>query len=403
MKIKNLSAIFWPGLLALICTASASAQLSTTLGDNFSLPLDNNLNGLDSAVAPGIVYEVAPGALNLMTPDEHLLPYDAIGASIVATPLNPSVTQLFVVSRIPFQLDNSVRDSTMLTGQLPRLPIDIVETLRRRTGNTEFGSLSPKLPASTFSSALPSRNALPSLSPVGMTPPGGSSILSRTVYPQSSWRAGSGNSANVAAELDINSAQIQSTQPSGQVSDSNSSGASHLLDQERSNRSAMYANGSPLSENRRQAYPSGSQLSQQPSDNSRSPLESVAVMGTDSAGLSENPLESFGQKSLLNPDITLAAQRRSSTKKTRTSLNTRAESSSWQSPSPFAARTQSDPLRSRRTPSGSIMAMREADVTRADARRMKQSSIGQQANKSRWHNPILQQMEGESAATGGIR
>lgn len=399
MKVKILSAIFWPALLAMIGTVSASAQFSTSLGDNLSLPLDNNLNGLDSAVAPGIVYEVAPGAMNLMTPDERLLPYDAIGASIVATPLNPSVTQLFVVSRVPFQLDGSVRDSTMLTGQFPRLPIDIVETLTRKAKNVEFGSLSPTMPASTFST-LPYRNALPSPSPLGMTPSGGPSILSRTAYPQSSWRAGSGNGIIAAPELDINPSRTQSTESSGTVSDSNSSSASLLLNKKRGDRSKMYVTGSVLSENRREADPSGSQLSQQPNDDNRSPLESKAVvMGTDSGAVTENPLESFGQKSRLNPDITLAARRRNSTRKNQPSLNTRAESSSWQTPSPFAAGTQ---LRQGR-PSGSITAMREADVLHADVRRMKQSSNGLQANKSRWHNPILQQMESESAATSGIR
>src|ERR1700758_5129408 len=130
MKLKHTklaSTVCFPAL-AMVYSAIACAQLSTSL----SQPLDTNLNGLDSTVAPTPSTQIESGANNLMTLDEHILPYDAIGASIVATPLDPSTTQYFAISRMPFQVDSTVKDVTIITGQHPRSAINLVDVISRR-------------------------------------------------------------------------------------------------------------------------------------------------------------------------------------------------------------------------------------------------------------------------------
>jgi len=387
---RKLSALLWLGCFAMICSAFASAQISSSVGDSLALPLDNDLNGLDSAVAPAPLTEIAPGATSLMTPDEHQLPFDAIGASIVATPLNPSVTQLFVVSRVPFQLDSAVKDSTILTGQHTKLPIEILENAPRKTGNMDLMSVLPKLPASSFGRplpSLPSPTASPSLVPPDKTASGTNVVLLQPVYPQSSWRAGSGNTA---AELEVNPPQTGSMPLSDHALNSDGKNNSLLLDKKQKKHS--------------EAYASSTQLTEQPRDYSRSPLDAVTATGLDSATVTPGPFESLDQTSFLNPDITLATLHQNSTKGTRASFNTQTQSAFSRQTQSSLARKQSDLPASRRDSlSVSTTSTRKSGITRANARLMKESSTEQQVKRPKWHNPILQQMDDEAAISNRNR
>ncbi|QNI33814.1 hypothetical protein H7849_07825 [Alloacidobacterium dinghuense] len=382
---RKLSTALCVALLAIACTRLASAQLSTSVGDSLTLPLDYNLDGLNSAVAPTTSSAIEPGATNLMTPDEHQLPFDAIGASIVATPLNPSVTQLFTVSRVPFQLDSSIKDSTLLTGQHPRMPIEIVESVTRKTNGMGFSSDSLKTAASSFGRSLPTLTL--SLSPLSGTQPGATGVPSPIIYPQSSWRAGAGGVSSVLAS---NPAQIvgHTRQPSSLSENSDVSGATIHRDTTQENASV---NTSSL-------------LSTAPSvdtriNTSRSPLETVTSLNPDSSSKLADPFGSFGEKSFLNPDITLSTLHRNSTKGTRTSGNARsAFASSTQTRSQFSTLGQSEFARSRSGINGTNLSTRESAITGAESRRM-QSFSEQQAKRPKWHNPILQQME-DAKSTG---
>ena len=165
-------------MLGMLCTIFAGAQISGSL----SQPLDSNL----SAVAPTTSTEIEPGANSLLTPDEHVLPYDSIGASLNATLLSADVTQYNTLSRMPFQIDNSIRDATLATGLHTQTPINVVELIGRsavRTGSSSSLQTSSSLvnPFSTSAaSSLEGKSALL-----------GSGLKSGVNTAASTWRIGS--------------------------------------------------------------------------------------------------------------------------------------------------------------------------------------------------------------------
>ncbi len=170
-------------MLGMLCTIFAGAQVSGTL----SQPLDSNL--FDSK-APAPSATVEPGANSLMSTDEHVLPYDSIGASLSATPISADITQYNALSRIPFQVDNSIRDATLATGLHTQIPVNVVELIGRsaaRTGSSSSLQTSTSLvnPFSTSAaSSLEGKSALI-----------GSGLKLGANAPVSSWRIGSMGSA----------------------------------------------------------------------------------------------------------------------------------------------------------------------------------------------------------------
>ncbi len=60
---------------------------------------------------------------------ERQLPYDALGASIVTTTMDPTVNQFSTITRTAYQLDGTVRDATQITGLHPHLPTTIIMQL----------------------------------------------------------------------------------------------------------------------------------------------------------------------------------------------------------------------------------------------------------------------------------
>jgi hypothetical protein len=326
-------------VMAFGCIISAAIVCAQQI----SGPLSQNLDqGLNSNVAPAPSTEIEPGANNLLTPDEHMMPYDATGASIVATPLNPSTPQL-LVSRPPSQLDGTVRDVTWLTGQHPQTSINIMEVISKRFKEVGL-SPSPQPAVSSFNGSA--RACLGS--PLEGTPTEASRTLPSE--PESS----------------------QTIQSDGQASTSDKSAAAHVM-KERTH------HGDKNEE--RGGFRSSS--AQPPRDFSKSPLEAFASEGQGSVDPAPSPFERFDQKTFLNPDITsTSSSRNPSTRGARTSLKARTQSE-------LSTRSRSDLSELRRT---AEMA-KDRGVSRAELRLLKQSSSSEQTKRPTWHNPILQQME----------
>jgi hypothetical protein len=364
-------------ILGMLCTIFAGAQISTSL----SQPLDSNL----SSVAPTTSTEIEPGANSLLTPDEHVLPYDSIGATLNATQLSADVTQYNTLSRTPFQIDNSVRDAIMLTGQHAQVPLNVVDLLGRsaaRTGSssslqTSSSRINPF--ATSSGSSLEGKPALI-----------GSDLKFGVNIPASSWRIGS-----MGSTLAIDPLPPPPTPPAPLklVGEENSQGQEKTTGQSGSGSRSGNASGSRYnsrSGNRSSSgsdQDAGSSPSDQDQDYGRSPLETVTSSPGGFEGETQNsssPFKQLGQESFLNPDITSASPR------------PRTSSSSYQSSS-YQSSLRSSYLSSRKSLlSGHSLnseSVTNPSISPDEARLMRHNLGEQRSKRKKWHNPILQQME----------
>jgi len=351
-KLLSVACLF---VFAAFNSALGNAQLSTSVGGSVSEPLDTNLNGLSSTVAPIPSSTIEPGANSLLTPDERVLPYDAIGASIIATPLSPAVTQSYVVSRVPFQVDNSLRDASIVTGLHPAQPVNIVDIIARKSQGSGFSSAPQSL-------SLSNVGTLSTQSLRSMLGKSASELNSTSINQQSFWRVGS--ALPVASTLN----------PTDQPPQTSIQQSEKVLNRDKKPGDQAESTFGP-------------QPVEHVQDSSRSPLEKTPVDNQDTVDLSAGPFDNLEKKSFLSPDITATpSQYRGSRKTGMTS---------------FSDRTQSEPFMRRQAELSELRTMRQMKdqkTTGTDSRSKKQiPSIGQ-ARKPRWHNPILQQMENEASS-----
>lgn len=357
-------------MLGMLCTIFAGAQVSGTL----SQPLDSNL----SAAAATTSSVIEPGANSLVTPEEHVLPYDSIGASLSATPLSADVTQYNTLSRMPFQIDNSIRDATMATGLHTQVPFNVVELIGRsaaRTGSSSSLQTSSAL-VNPFSTSSASSHE-------GKSALMGSNLKFSVNTPTSSWRIGSMGSALAIDPLPppptppaplklVGEETPQGNEKTGQSKSGNVSGSRY---------SGRSGNRSGSGSNQ----DAGSSPADQDQDYSRSPLETVesspAAGGTQS---NSSPFKQLGQESFLNPDITSASPR------SGTSF------SSYQSSS-YQSSLRSSSMNSRKSMlSGHSLNSENGTnppISPDEARLMRHNLSEQRSKRKKWHNPILQQME----------
>lgn len=351
--------------LALMCTAIAGAQLSTSTGGSLSNPLDTNLGGPDSGAATTLSGAIEPGANNLMTPEDRVLPYDAIGASIEATTMSPSATQFYplMFSRIPYQVDSTLKDATFLTGQRIAIPANIVDIITRKPDKLGLSA-----PATSFGPT----SALSSALLQGKGPQGMGADLSATFAQQSRWKAGGSTAAQQAINAPASStwpAQQQSAQPSdmGTISLKGWSKGNDLLLKKKDNGQGVGPN-------------TGSSTPDKTQDYSRSPLEAPPAYGDQpSITVADSPFENLGTYSFLNPDITRASPRRSLSRREK-----------------MSSREKEKMLAASRTGQGFSMRVKSREMSPDETRLKKLSSGGETLAKPKWHNPILQQMETEA-------
>jgi hypothetical protein len=334
-----------------------------------------------------------------MTPDEHVLPYDSIGASLNATPLSADVTQYNTLSRMPFQVDNSVRDVTLATGLHPQVPLNVVDLLGRsaaRTGSSSSLQTSSSLVNPFSTSSASSLEGKPALT--------GSDLKFGVNTPASSWRIGS-----MGSTLAINPLPPPPTPPAPlklvgeenpQGNDKTTTGQSGSGNASGSRYSSRPANASGNRYSSRSGNRSGSGSGQdagsssadQEQDYSRSPLETVTSSSGGFEGETQNstsPFKQLGQESFLNPDITSASPR------------PRTSSSSYQSQSSsYQSSLRSSYMNSRKSLlSGHSLNSENLEngtnppISPDEARLMKHSLSEQRSKRKKWHNPILQQME----------
>lgn len=332
-------------LSAILFTMLASTQLSSQVGGPVSAPLDTDLNGLNSNVAPIPSSTIEPGANSLLTPDEHVLPYDAIGASIVATPLNP-VTLSNALSRVPFQVDSSLRDASIITGLHPAPTGGIVDIITRKSAKSGASSLRQ---SSRLNFSASTQSSLASLH-------GNSSgFNSSSTSQQSFWRVGA------------SSPVVQASQQSGTAS----SDINELSLQNKNRVSQAGYNSAPRGKKER--------------DYSTSPLEKVATADQGSTDTSASPFGGLDQKSFLDPDITSPVYpHKASTRRAATLFTGRSQSGS------FTRRSYGFPDR------GTKLGMRDRGTSNKMSGLTNLSPGTRQAGKPKWHNPILQQMEAEA-------
>jgi hypothetical protein len=335
-----------------LCAVSAGAQLAGSVGGSLSPSLDTNLNGLDSSVAPTPSGTIEPGASNLMTPEERVLPYDPTGASIMATPMSPWPLQFYQSSRIPYQVDNSLKDVTIVTGLRSALPLNISDIIARKSEKLQSSSLS------SGSTSIPG---------VGVSSqrvqPAAAGSLTGTIAQQSFWRAGA--AATVTA---INPVQPFSEPVQTSVLPSNSATDNKASIRKKSKTPLDEMTGLPGS------------ASAVPPDYSRSPLETSYEDQSD-ATVAAGPFRSLDQSSFLNTEINAHSLRRSP-------LSTKQKTASL-----FGDQTQST-AQARITDT-----MHDQNMNTAQSRLAKHSIRTEQIKRPKWHNPILQQME-SSAVSG---
>ncbi len=335
----------------------ASAQLSSSVGGSLSDPLDINIYGPDSSVAPTTSSTIEPGANSLLTPDEHVLPYDAIGASIIATPLSPAVTQSYAVSRVPFQVDNALRDASIITGLHTAQPSNVVDIIARKAGKQGASSLPQSSWSTGGTSSLSSIASLRGKSTLGLN---GSSITQ-----QSSWKAGGASAALIINPPD----QVLQTgqQPGNALKDTN---GPNLQNKNQNDQSEH--NSGPQPEKAR--------------DYSRSPLEKLAADDQDPIiDTSASPFGSLDKKSFLDPDIT--------------SISSPHKAPTGGAATSFTGRTQSGSLMQKSSgllDRGAKPRTRDRGISNTMSRSTKLSPDTGHAEKPKWHNPILQQMEAEA-------
>jgi hypothetical protein len=349
-------------MLGMLCTLFAGAQVSGSL----SQPLDSNL----SAVAPTPSSTIEPGANSLMTPDEHVLPYDSIGASLSATTISADITQYNALSRVPFQVDNSIRDATLATGQHTQIFTNVVELIGRNAART--GSSSASLQSSSSLINPFSTRAASSLE--GKSALIGSGLKVGANAPVSSWRIGS-----LGSSLAIDPLPPPPTPPAPLklVGEETSQEKGKTTGKSGSGKGAGSGSGKDA----------GSSQADQDQDYSRSPLEAVT---SSSGGLQEgtqnssSPFKQLDQESFLNPDITSASPR------------SRTSSSSYQSSS-YQSSLRSSSMNSRKSMlSGHSLNSGNGTnppISPDEARLLRHNLSEQRSKRKKWHNPILQQME----------
>jgi hypothetical protein len=358
----------------MLCATLAMAQLDTSL----SQPLDSDLGGLDSSVAPIPSDSIEPGANNLQTPDEHVLPYDAIGASVIATPMSPAVTQYDTTTRMPFQLDTSIRDASIITGLHTQTPVNEVEVITRiqsRLGSssalqTSTSQLNP-FSTSTASSSQ-GKPALNSLDPT-----------SGIAAPSSSWRTGILGSQMA---IDPMPPPAEPPPPLKLVGEDTSKKLQDALlpgNKETGKAGSSDSNDSRDSSN-------ASQDTNQVQDSSRSPLEAVDASSGSSQEAATNrasPFRPMDQGNFLNPDITLATARSAAASPYQSSAQSNFANSRT---NPISGRT----LRSDKASTNNV----DASLTRDEKRLLKHNMTDQPKRTKKWHNPLLQQMEDNANA-----
>ena len=345
LKKTSRSQILGLVMFAALCASFAKAQLSTSV----SQPLDSNLYGQNVNVAPTPSSEIEPGANDLLTPEERQLPYDALGASIIATALDPTVIQYYGLSRTPYQVDNSVRDSTQLTGQRQRSPINVVEVISQRTSGLES---STQLQASSYQGA----SSLSSATGFGNKMfPLASGLMGQGAVLTSSWKAGS-SSSQPPAHLFLSSAENAVSSSTPAVNAMQKPG--RLLHRQSGSNTAK------------------SQIQTQRRDYSKSPLEASEASDYENqaiADTSASPFRDLGQTSFLNPDITQPALHPRNSREERTSFSTLQNTGSlgrFNNPAPGA--------------------------TDIEGRLLRQRGESRKTRKPKWHNPILELMENGS-------
>lgn len=345
----------------LICVATLAISSITVMRAQLSAPLspslDSNLNGLGSDVAPIPSSELAPGANNLLTPDEHQLPYDAIGANVTATMMDPTVIQYYSLSRTPSQIDNSIRDSSYFTGQTPRTPLNLVDFLGRRT----IGFLSS--PQSSAATNL-NTGSIASSAGVGITDSfrmrmnntqmqGGILRLAPSMQ---------GSAANATALTTPYSTQSPSLIAPAMPVASNTSQAT----------TGSKKNSEKRARNSQELHSSSQD---HPLDESRSPLEATDTSLSDYGSAADvSPFPDLNQMSFLNPDIMLTAQHTRSFRKD--SKKARVAGKAQRTNNPLD-RLNRFSIEDRTVSSTTPILDRQQD----------------QGKKPKWHNPILQQME----------
>ncbi|HYK34995.1 hypothetical protein [Alloacidobacterium sp.] len=341
-------------------------------GQELSTPLSPSLSsGLNSNVAPTTSQEIEPGANNLLTPEERVLPYDAIGASIVATSMSPSITQfyLLLLSRSPYQIDSTLKDATFLTGIPQVIAANITDVITRKP--QKVGQTIPTLSfgvASALSTALQ-----------GKLTPGASGDLSKATAPQSYWRAG-GSMAALAAINSLQAPTETTQQQPGQSSDLSQttikdSIKSNGLVLKKKDKDAVHGVGSNVQ----------AQSTDKTADYSRSPLEAPAYGDQGLTTVADSPFEGLDQRSFLNPDVTLASPLRF--------LSTRREKIPSREKMLAASQSgQEFSIRSRTGRQSTNRSMKDREMS-PDQSRLTKLSPGREAAKPKWHNPILQQWE----------
>ncbi|HSY73348.1 MAG TPA: hypothetical protein VK798_13930 [Alloacidobacterium sp.] len=371
-------------VLGILCTTFAGAQLTTSL----SGPLDSNLSGLDSNVSPIPTNEIVPGANNVGTPDEHILPYDAIGASLAATPLSPVITQYNAISRVPFQVDVSLRDSTILTGLHLQVPTNVVEVIGRSSARSGSSSSIESKINLTTSGTSPLQGG-PALQGGGWTAGG-------SIIPASSWRVGSMGSATAINSM-LPAPTTQPPTSTHLVGEDASSPQTVVKQSNTGDKTTSHLVGEDVSspqtvvEQSNTGGKSTSQQVDQRQDYSRSPLEKVeSSLGEnpDATQSSASPFRQLDQGSFLNPDVTLSHPPTSSYHSSSSYQSTSSSQSS--------TRTQSSILNARKNlmvgnsrNSGNRL---NPSISNDEERLMRHTSRDK-AKKNKWHNPILQQME----------
>ena len=371
-------------VLGILCTTFAGAQLTTSL----SGPLDSNLSGLDSNVSPIPTNEIVPGANNVGTPDEHILPYDAIGASLAATPLSPVITQYNAISRVPFQVDVSLRDSTILTGLHQQVPTNVVDVIGRSSARSGSSSSIESKINLTTSGTSPLQGG-PALQ-------GGSWTAGGSILPASSWRVGSMGSATAMNSM-LPAPTTQPPTSTHLVGEDASSPQTVVKQSNTGDKTTSHLVGEDVSspqtvvEQSNTGGKSTSQQVDQRQDYSRSPLEKVeSSLGEnpDATQSSASPFRQLDQGSFLNPDVTLSHPPTSSYHSSSSYQSTSSSQSS--------TRTQSSILNARKNlmvgnsrNSGNRL---NPSISNDEERLMRHTSRDK-AKKNKWHNPILQQME----------
>lgn len=349
MRRTSLVQMLCVAMLGLLGVSFAEAQLSTSVSQS----LDSNIYGQSSNAAATPSTEIVPGANNLQTPEEREKPYDAIGASVVATTLDPTVTQYYKLSRIPSQVDGSVRDETQLTGQHQQSPINVIETMNRRPSGFES---STQLQTSSY----PDR-ASASLTAgfSGNTISLANGYAGQGTAQTSSWGAGSSPVLPLSALLPSAVVHAASSTPT-------------VIGTPQSGLLVNSQGGSTADQLQPQM--------QQTTDYSRSPLEAPqpsAYGNQTAANSTSSPFKDLNQTTFLNPDIVHATSHLRNNRQERTRL---AENQNGNALGRLNAAAPNA----------------TSNLSRSQMRLLRQKQASGMTRRPKWHNPILEQMESGS-------